>query len=303
MTTGRSIEPGEQPRQEAQRQVVDRLEAEILERPDRRRPPGARRSAHDDDLLPCLRASCLGHLVPRAQHSVRACLSRERRGRCARKWSLRRSRFGTSRPEINSMSTPRCVIVAGCGIRAAGGRSRSTASASGASGTAGSRRIPTPRASISPASASGARASSASPAPAERHPVVGDQRRPAADQRQRQRRLAGARGAEKQHPAPADRHRRGVQRQRFCPIRPSPAGPFPSAQRESNRTPIPTGCHTGRPDFAPVGLRINPTHANETARSRVIQATAYAACCAAAARDPSGSFRSPAAGKRGTDGR
>ena len=72
--------------------------------------------------------------LPRAQHSVRACLSRERRGRSARKWSTRGQDLGPRDPKSTRCSTPRCVIVAGCGIRAAGARSRSTASASGASG-------------------------------------------------------------------------------------------------------------------------------------------------------------------------
>ena len=53
ITTGRSTgAAGEKPRQEADRQVVDRLEPEVLQRADRGRPPGARRAAHDDDVRP-----------------------------------------------------------------------------------------------------------------------------------------------------------------------------------------------------------------------------------------------------------
>ena len=116
------------------------------------------------------------------------------------------SRFGTSRPEINSTSTPSHAIVTRCGIRAAGGRSRSTASATTASGNRRQRagaRGPAPRSarrarparcatSAAPRRTSSTRSSATSAAP----------RR---DQRQRQRRLARAR--RRRESAPPGRRR------------------------------------------------------------------------------------------------
>ena len=183
-----------------------------------------------------------------------------------------RSRFGTSRPEINSTSTPKYVIVTGCGIRAAGARSRSTASASGASGTAGRRRMPTPARLDQPGERRRRPRDQRVAGAAQRHPVVGDQRRPAADQRQRQRRLARAR--RRRESAPRGR-RSPPPRRAASAIRPLHAiaapAPFPSAQCERNRTPIPTGCDTRRPDFARSAYRINPISRTKRACSRVIQ--------------------------------
>ena len=177
-TTGRSSgAAGEQARQEAERQVVDRLEAEVLERADRGRPPGARRPAHDHDVLPRLGLPASVTFTPCP--TARPCLPQSGKARpfCTKMVNYAGQDLGRRGRKSIRCRRPRYVIVARCGIRAAGARSRSTASATGASGTAGSRRMPTPRASISPASGSGARGDQRAAAPDEHHAVVGHQRR------------------------------------------------------------------------------------------------------------------------------
>src|SRR5690606_7575500 len=61
----------EKPRDQAERQVVDHLEAEILERMDRRRAAGARRAGHEDDALAALPASIRRALHRVLRHSAR----------------------------------------------------------------------------------------------------------------------------------------------------------------------------------------------------------------------------------------
>ena len=162
-------------------------------------------------------------------------------------------------------------------------RSRSTASASGASGTAGSRSSPKPRASISPASAAGARATSAVAAPHEHHPVVGDQRRAAPDQRQRQRRLAGPEAPRISTPRPAKRHRRAVQtivdvcRARASLARRPPSFRFgrdaKATERRSQQARTP-----GATDFLAAERRLNPIcRGRKPARSCYRSGTADAA--------------------------
>ena len=130
--------------------------------------------------------------------------------------------------------------------------------------------MPTPRASISPAIVAGARASSASPT---RRSITRSSATSAAPRpisASAKRRLARARGPEQQHPAGADRHRRGVKCQRFVRLGHRTAAPFPSARRERNRTSIQTGCDIRRPNST--NLHFPLTYpANETAGSRVIQ--------------------------------
>ena len=235
IATGRVQRPaGEQPRQQADRHVVDRLEAEILERTDRRRPAGARRPGDDGDFLCLLRASCLSHRVPRAQQTVRACLSRVRRGRSARQSSIPGQDLGGRgrksiryRPRGTELSHPVAFVP-----RVAG-RGPPPASAPPPD-CAGSPSSPRPRASISPAIGRRRPRHQRRPAPLDAHPVVGDQRRAAADQLQRQRRLAGAGGAENQHAAAAEGHHRAVQDRRASPPPPSPPFPFGPMRKQPN---------------------------------------------------------------------
>ena len=182
--------------------------------------------------------------------NVRACLSRERRGRSARKCVNASVKIWDIAPgnQFNIDSQTRDCHRLWHSCRGVGGRGRPPAPAT-ASGAAGSRRSPTPRASISPASASGAWRPAPPPAPTSPHPVVGDQRRAPADQRQRQRRLArararresAARGRRRPPPSraesPSPRHRLGPGHRRA----------FPSGRKcESNRTSDPNSMrHTG----------------------------------------------------------
>ena len=179
ITTGRSIgAAGEEPRQEADRQVVDRLEAEVLQRADRRRPAATRRAAHDHDV-PLLGASCLGHLVPRAT----PCLSRKGAAVLHAKRSTPGQDLGDRGRKSTRIATPKYVIVTGCGIRAAGGRSRSTASASHGLRDRRQPQQPEPARLDQPVRAPAERARSAPRRAATSvHPVVGDQRRAAPQQ-------------------------------------------------------------------------------------------------------------------------
>ena len=175
---------GEQPRQEAERQVVDRLEAEVLQRADRRRPPGARRSAHDDDVLPLLRASCLGHLcTPCPTH--RPCLPHSGKARpfCTKMVNTSQDLGPHARKSTPSRLPGTRLSQAVAFVPRAPGRGR-RASASGASGTAGSAQEAEPARLDQPReSPSGARATSASPRRSIADPVVGDQRGAPPDQR------------------------------------------------------------------------------------------------------------------------
>ena len=113
---------------------------------------------------PCSERPASVTSLPRAQQPVRACLSPERRGRSARKWSTRRQDLGIRPAEINSISHSQ---VRDChslwhSCRGRRGRGRPPAPAALPASPAAAA-MPKPRASISPASAAGARATSASP--------------------------------------------------------------------------------------------------------------------------------------------
>ena len=90
------------------------------------------------------------------------------------------------------------------------------------------------------------------PPPRQPHPVVRDQRRAAGDERQRQRRLPAARGAENQYPPAGEGHRRAMQIRRgpFLVHRPSRLFSACSRKCESNRNPTPTVCDTEAARFA-----------------------------------------------------
>ena len=243
---------GEETRQEAERQVVDRLEAEVLERPDRGRAPGPGRSAHDHDML-----SRFGSVLPRTPATPcpkpgPCCLSRERRGRSARKWSTRDQDLGYPRPEINSMPTPRYVIVTACGIRAVGAaveidreRQRRLRAPSAAAGCR-------PRA---PRSARRSPAGAGRPAPAPRRAIAtrssATSAAPLRDQRQRERGLADfRRSRESARRARRARRRCRGRSENGC-ANPSSVPSFPSVRCESNRKPNPTSRHTAPRIFAP----------------------------------------------------
>ena len=214
---------GEQPRQEADRHVVDRLEAEILERADRGRPAGACRPGDDRDFLCLLRASCLCHRVPRARQTVRACLNRERRGRSARQSSIPGQDLGgrgrksiRDRPRGTELSHPVAFVPRRR-------RSRSTASVSTTSDCAGSPMSPRPRASISPAIAAGARATSADPRRSTATPSSATSAAPRPISSSASADLPAPEAPENQHAAAAEGHHRAVQDRRAPPPPPSAA--------------------------------------------------------------------------------
>lgn len=121
------------------------------------------------------------------------------------------TRFGTSRPKINSIPTPSCSNVAGCGIRAAGGEIEIDGE--------GQRRLRHGRqrqkadaARLHQPAQGCRRAGDQSPAPAgEAHLVIGHERRAAEHQLQHEPRLPRPRPSEDKQPAAGQHHGRSMQ--------------------------------------------------------------------------------------------
>ncbi len=201
---------GEEPREQRQRQVVDGLEALILQGADRGRPAGARGPGNDHDVMPRSGASRSGHGMPAVDDPARRSLNPGLTGSYREEWSRLRLDLARRARKSIQHDLPRYVIVSDCGIRAVGGLSRSTASTTSAAPTLPTRRRPTPRASIMPAMVSGASRHQPPVPQTDRHPVVGNQPRAQCDHPQAKPGLARAGGAEDQHRAPAARDRRRV---------------------------------------------------------------------------------------------